>query len=520
MDRTIAESSSRWTIGVYAQFLPPAEASTLLQRLTKSTACVTLFQQLLLLEENQELARIKDFMEQNPLRFDPNPWDYLPIQEHDQSPVDSIPPYSCEPSAFSETPNINLTSLPTEILVKIGAWLSEASMACLAMVNRDLHNRFGAQYHGGAVRWHWRGRFEFLQLLERDTKEMIACPRCVSLHFWRKNNCEFRWWKPNFQGIPHKFPYIPRFYLRLLNYLDYGFARMIGRLSVRFGPKSPQCHQALTMATPKRKSLWLPTVRASRSISNRIVDGNLTSRSQIAISPYWTTGTFTNTAFWILTTALTAPQFQICDHIDFPMFLRYVDAMASQPAADPDQDQYPNSHSISEAGRWGTDGVMLQDNYTYYKSSQDGLGILGQSGGHSEREIPQQFHDQILSPGLRRLFDRTIRGQVRSCSQCATDFGLGVQYVPGVGKALVMTIWRDVGGPCKKGEDELRAARKWKWDSHRCDRYVLAPPNRGLATTNSGHVRPRDCGDYEPRCHFQVIRGRRAGSGFRGVVGH
>ncbi|KAM7193673.1 hypothetical protein V8F20_008310 [Naviculisporaceae sp. PSN 640] len=472
MDRTIAESSSLWTIRDHVRDLSDEEASKLLVRLTKSTTCAKLFQKLLLHEENHELMGVKDYLERNPIRFDPNPWDYLPVEEfhHSQAPSRSI--YSHELSILLETPRANISSLPTEILLQIGAHLPAVSRAVLALVNRDLHRRLSSQYHGLAIRKDWWERFELLQLLERDTKDMLACPRCQTLHFWRKNACEFRWWKSKPPGIPHKFPYIPRFYLRLLNYLDYGFARTIGRLSVKFGPESLQCQQVLKMATPKLNTLWLPTVRASRSISNRIVDGNLISRSQIAVALFSTTGTLTNHGFCILATALTAPQFQICDHLDFPAFLRYLDAMPLHYEIDLEDDEYPDACLISESDRWGTDGILMQDNYQFYKSSRDYLGILDQfSLEKPARQIPEQNHHDLLSPGLRNLFDRSIRGQVRSCPRCATDFGLGVQYVEGVGKALVMTMWRDVGGPCQKGEDELRGSRKWKWDSHRCDRH-------------------------------------------------
>lgn len=122
-------------------------------------------------------------------------------------------------------------------------------------------------------------------------------------------------------------------------------------------------------------------------------------------------------------------------------------------------------HRFSRAARWGTNGDIPEDNYVTYKVKNDMFDLkrLGDYAIHVE-------HNQtILCPSLHKLFYWGFPGQVRSCNYCATDFGIGVKYVPGAGQVLVLTVWRDLGGPSHEGEDGLRCIRKWQWDSHRCD---------------------------------------------------
>lgn len=142
------------------------------------------------------------------------------------------------------------------------------------------------------------------------------------------------------------------------------------------------------------------------------------------------------------------------------------------------------------------------------------MGIVARG----ENEIFTHENPTVLSPALHRLFYWGFPGQVRSCRNCATDFGLGIHYIPEVGPALVMTVWRDLGGPCggsgccgDEERSEVRCPKKWRWDTHRAD-------NRRYPPTNN----PADREFFRHRNEFGVMRHivglRSAGTKMRGSI--
>ncbi|KAK4213393.1 hypothetical protein QBC37DRAFT_400584 [Rhypophila decipiens] len=428
--------------------------------LRESDQCMQLFKQLMLHHENEKLAIIQRGLQHNPKWFDPNPWENLP-------PVNLERMLRGEDSE-SQTPlqgnrgrRANIDSLPTELLKEIGDYLPLMSKASFALTSRRLYHEFAPIYLAPLSGLSAMKRFEFLQLLERDSSCLVACPGCRKLHHWSSAGCRDGT-DDNANNSPAR-PYSPRLHLRLPPFLGYALIRTIGRLYVKYGDKSRQCTQLLDLARTQSQSLWEPSVRATRSISIRFINDHLISRSQIAIAPCLN-GVFTGTSFLTLIKAFTTPQFQICDHLDFPTFLRYMDLLKAQDNYG-ENDKYPSIFSTSITETWGKKGAHCEDKYSFYKiwGGADRLGIIKLGAG----EMDSQAQNETLSRALRGMLFWGFPGQVRSCSFCATDFGLGVQTVPGAGPTLVMSVWRNLGGPCKVGDDALRSAGRWKWDSHR-----------------------------------------------------
>ncbi|KAM7196777.1 hypothetical protein V8F33_005896 [Rhypophila sp. PSN 637] len=414
----------------YVDFLSDPQLLSLLFRVTRSDHCMQLFKQLMLRQENETLAIIQRGLQHNPKWFDPNPWVNLP-------PVNLKRMLRAEDSE-SRTPlpanrgrRANIDSLPTELLKEIGDCLPFMSKASFALTSRRLYHEFAPIYLPPLSGLSAMKRFEFLQLLERDSSCLVACPVCRKLHHWNSAGCGDGT-DGSANASPAR-PYFPRLYLRLPPFLDYAL------------------------------SLWEPSVRATRSISLRFINGHLISRSQVAIAPC-VNGVFTGTSFLTLIKAFTTPQFQICDHLGFPTFLRYMDLLKAQDNYG-GNDKYPSLFSKSMTETWGKKGAHCEDKYSFYKicGGADRLGIIKLGAG----EMDSHAQNETLSPALRGMLFWGFPGQVRSCSFCATDFGLGVQTVSGAGPTLVMSVWRNLGGPCKVGEDALRSAGKWKWDSHR-----------------------------------------------------
>ena len=167
---------------------------------------------------------------------------------------------------------------------------------------------------------------------------------------------------------------------------------------------------------------------------------------------------------------ITTPGFQPCDHFDWPWLLEYLDGLDRQNEFGRN-DNEPTEMRLSMAGTWDSHDRPTEDNYRFYQLSNDKKLLDIQ--GLGDLPVNVEHHRTILSSSLHRLlFQRVAEhqefvGKVRSCNECATDFGIGATYVEGAGQVLTMTAWRDFGGPRLKGEDELRAARLWKWESHR-----------------------------------------------------
>jgi hypothetical protein len=58
--------------------------------------------------------------------------------------------------------------------------------------------------------------------------------------------------------------------------------------------------------------------------------------------------------------------------------------------------------------------------------------------------------------------------RIRSCPKCATDYKIEVREIEGVkGRVVVMTVWKDLGGPGSGDETRGGGLERWKWDSHR-----------------------------------------------------
>lgn len=443
MARTLGEQSPG-KIKAIIERMREDDRLELLSDLMRSMSTMEKLREIIVENEDEDMQNMKDYLQYNTLGFNPNPWDNLPK-----------PDSKCH-AVVQPASRKNLASLPNEVLQKIGALLSRASAGALALVNREFKERLGPVfigpvYLGDQFDFDEQKRFEFLQLLERDSENQVACPSCCKLHRWNRKQC----------GENKKYTathvHTPRFRIRIPTFLTYNIIRALALSYVKRGQDSPECRRLLTTTT-QRRSLWEESARATRSVLNQFVDGNLISRSQISIAPY-VNRTFTGSSFLTLIETLTNPAFQICDHFDFPSFLQYLDTLDPHTGYGHD-DGRPMGNGLSNPTTWGLNGNHPASQYTFYDTENDpqGIKLLG------ELPVKVQEHQTILSPALYNMFFWGFKGQVRSCNRCATDFGLAVKFVEGAGPVLVMTVWKNLGGPCREGEDELRSPRKWQWD--------------------------------------------------------
>ncbi|KAM7196776.1 hypothetical protein V8F33_005895 [Rhypophila sp. PSN 637] len=103
-----------------------------------------------------------------------NPWVGLPIGGL-QPGKDEY--YQIDNPHFTD--HFRLGDLPIELFLSIVAFLPPGSVAGLALVNKELKAKLGRsvfELKSKSDRWH------FLQLIERDCPDRIACPECIVIH--------------------------------------------------------------------------------------------------------------------------------------------------------------------------------------------------------------------------------------------------------------------------------------------------------------------------------------------------
>ena len=450
MERTLGEYSAA-QIQEVIEAMSTDQKLRLLTNMMGSESTMMKLKEIILEYENEDLQEIKYFLQANRLGVDPNPWDNLPAPGHhlvQRSALKNTHTGSAGSTRLGRPKNLG--SLPNEILHKIANQLPLNSAVALALVNRDFKERLGPVYIGpvylgDTVNFNSRIRFEFLQLLERDSPMSIACPSCQKLHHWKRHGCDER-----------VHAHTPRLPTRTPTFFSYNRVRAAALSYIKYGDDSPEC-----MVTPRR-SMSENSIRATRSTVTRFIEGNLISRSQIAVAPCLRDDKFTGNSFSTLIKIITTPAFQICDHYDWPWFLQYLDGLDSDGDYGRDDSQ-PTGERFSTAHTW--DDGNREDQYEFYNITDDKLNVKGLG----DLAIQAYHHPTILCPSLHQMFFWGFPGQVRSCNCCATDFGLAVKHVEGVGPVLVMSVWRDLGGPCQEGEDSLRSSKNWRWDSHRYD---------------------------------------------------
>lgn len=84
-----------------------------------------------------------------------------------------------QPTAFKQSP---LLDLPMELLLETASYLPVESVACLALTCKGLYSCLEKEYIQPLKDADDVVLKTFLQLLQRDLTEYIACPTCVTLH--------------------------------------------------------------------------------------------------------------------------------------------------------------------------------------------------------------------------------------------------------------------------------------------------------------------------------------------------
>lgn len=207
----------------------------------------------------------------------PNPWDHLPTESATKP---ATPPWLSEHS-LGFTNYFRLLRLPNELIRTIADLLPAESTASLALVNRFLKTLLGPRAlelknsRDNDDDDDAHSKFEFLKLLERECRYLIACPFCLILHF------------PNAPCLrnPLETPTLRGLAMSLPKSLNYVMIRAVARHHVRGGDDTKAIPELLGLISTT-KVLRRPDVRAIHTLLYRFIRGNLFLRTQTVMAPF------------------------------------------------------------------------------------------------------------------------------------------------------------------------------------------------------------------------------------------
>ncbi|KAK0621931.1 hypothetical protein B0T17DRAFT_618309 [Bombardia bombarda] len=350
----------------------------------------------------------------------PNPWLNLPLPHSasmsNHTGMDIRSSVSIAPS----NPRAALAEMPNEILEQITKLLPPEAAAALAQTCKKFNirlgdcyiNRFNPTTNAYPTS---EEKFRFLQLLERDTVDLVACSECRNLHrayevqpFKWPVKCAARQYKPkSWNDLYVADPFN-----------TYNVIRAWALHMVR-GPGHPL--HSVEMQTRGLQNIVAASVdhehsRRVHSVTARVVNGRLLVREQLVLAPF-VNGKLTGWSIRFLARVLQYDRYNaitVCPH---DLFKKLVSC-----EYDPDSNRDEFNVKVVASSAF---------------SKRIAKSILPGKVYHLLYPPPGQMAKQSMSIGS-------------SCHHCATDLGLAAQY-------------KDMGGP---GDGSDKNMDGWKYNSH------------------------------------------------------
>lgn len=319
--------------------------------------------------------------------------------------------------------------LPADIIYLVAKLLPPESAACLALTGKAINGVIGPRFLKLKRNHLWR----FLLLLEKDQALRVACPACVRLHHYQP--CRFRHWRGH------------KYLVNLPSSVNYSSVHQIGRTLLQGG----NCNELLGLMTQRSDpgsscALNECGVVTSSKVTPRLLDnGNLLIRCQTVVNPTCKMGITDRSMFELRGHLIMARGFwEPCRHIDWSsdnLGLRIEDQVL---------DSFATSHDIKHHRH--PDHPFKDSHTTLCYSENEWLDTF------SPDVLPARlacllFHTQPCTKSCAKL-----HGKISGCRKCYSDFSITYADVPDVGRCLIFTSWKDVGG--------LGPKQDQKWASH------------------------------------------------------
>jgi len=364
-----------------------------------------------------------------------------------------------------------LSHLPAEIVYHIAkSWLSPASIAALAMTCKAMFDLVGPQLRRmDDLSKH--ERWNLITLLERDCDLATACPACLKLHLpfpaeLGMSSCD---------ATPDLYLPIP---------LTPMFCRYILRRH-----NSGQPYAELVSGLLKTKSLVLEDHKQFLSHTLRVAEnGNLLVRREIVLHPTSTTdkgrATISSRSAYLLQRALCSRLARdlVCCHvgpwvntIPFNSAAKFVppewDCCRDNRFASTHDERYhypigsayhrkecfsnkPLSTRKLAAALGDVMECALLHPQPCQRREKKRKRLRGIQGTTDDN------NNTVGNVGCTLRMNREL-GLVLGCNDCCTDYCVNIRDMEGIGRVVVLTTWKDLGGPTPQG--------RVKWFSHRSD---------------------------------------------------
>ncbi|KAK4213392.1 hypothetical protein QBC37DRAFT_374058 [Rhypophila decipiens] len=363
------------------------------------------FLDLLQKEEENYIKLVEKGVERSYEGYVPNPWVGLPICGLLPGKAEY---YQIDNPHFTDY--FRLGDLPIELFLSIVAFLPPGSVAALALVNKELKAKLGRRVFEFKSK---SDRRHFLQLMERDYPDRIACPECMVIH------SPFQFGDLSCHPATRNAAFFGR-----RRCLDDNIVRAIAIQRARGQQGAPRCAELLERIAYRKASY---NQFAKVLFTTDLVfsaEGALLLRDRIIIDPVGDVGRITgNSLKLLLQCFLNGGPLAPCPHISRYHWPKH-DALSL----------HITNHLIGEAAKLGDAAIETQ---------------------------------HVALPSLRKLLSSPGKALRQSCNHCATECATEVEDIPGVGRVVNLQTWKDFGGVSEHGSVQGYHDQKWRWESHR-----------------------------------------------------
>lgn len=337
--------------------------------------------------------------------------------------------YPRQGNATDAAPCFPILRLPIELLCMVANNLPPESAASLALSSKQTYMSLGMKYLKFADN---SSLWQFLLLIEPERQASFACCVCLKLHRpsisqrMGVSKCTKLWKKRENARFPAS--------------ITSGLVKMIGRKHL----EDPRvCQEYLSWAAKSTK-ITTRHMKVAQHVIPRMVDGNLLIKTETYVAPC-RNGRLTHRSLYELLRLLEHPWhdndklYDICAHRS-----------------------WENEIGISKQLRKYVHGPLA--NKCVRRACSTGFhyrkcyGNDVVSGKLSHEMLPLIMQWLLNSQHSSLPSSKTSAGQkVHRCNQCVTDYSIAVRDVAGVGRCMVFTTWKDLGG--------VRPGEADKWDT-------------------------------------------------------
>lgn len=383
-----------------------------------------------------------------------------------------------ELSLYSRFP---ILRMPAELLLIVAEHLPIESAACLALACKTTYLALGSSWFNMPKPDLWN----FLLLIEHERLNSFACPHCLKLHRPPNSFSGYHGYRCKVSRVLNT---------SLPDTISPGLVKMIGRKYFE-DPRASQEYLSWAIMTGKKTTRH---IKIATHVMPRMLDGSLLLRTETYIQPFRNRNlTERSLMEMICHMSIHCGYYhnkvpQLCNHqkweYDLPNFT------ALWKSIEP-------TRCVNCAYKRGGRGHLAQC-YTTKR-----LFRPAARGFKTPNIACFLIHKQPCK-SCKRNHEDLYEGEIKGCKQCATDYCISARKVPGVGTCLVLTTWKNIGGPDDPDNwDRHVTSRRPPYgmiqDEFRSDRQVgkIYKAFENITGGRAGRAKP-----YVPQTDWKMVR--------------